>query len=542
MADATFFPSVINYAQWSRPGAENPRLSAPISSSATTITVTNALKDESGTVITGSFLMGCKDTNGYTESIWVPAGGASADGLTLTGVTRGVDLSGLDITAANDSTLAVAHNQDDPIFCQISGANFQLMASALQGSIGSGGATWLVGDNATAQDINFTAAIDQTTNPKFNWDDSVKRWKLGRGDDEGAAGESELSGFMQLTTTERDALTSVPTGGLAIYNTTVSQTQWREGGAWVTNAAGGTVADASETVAGKVELATNAEMGAGTSTGSTGARLLPPNDQLVKTSSGAGDENKILVLNASGQIATGFNSANLQEADTFFGATDITGAQAETLTDGSSANALHNHDGPEQLNASVKMTIWDNYQNTDGNAGTFTQLGGGITMDTDATGSGEYAQVEIDINSVGGAFYANSPAFFAYADFAATTAQDGQLGFGPGGNSNHNNTLTTAHAAFLIADAELVASVADGATQQKSAALEGTYPITTVHSYHIAENGGGNYLFYIDGVLVHTSSANEPSSGGTLSVCNIVASGAAAKTLRVFSHCVSFTK
>jgi hypothetical protein len=40
-------------------------------------------------------------------------------------------------------------------------------------------------------------------------------------------------------------------------------------------------------------------------------------------------------------------TANLNEAMTFFANTDITGAQAETLTDGSDANALHIHPGPE---------------------------------------------------------------------------------------------------------------------------------------------------------------------------------------------------
>lgn len=36
-------------------------------------------------------------------------------------------------------------------------------------------------------------------------------------------------------------------------------------------------------------------------------------------------------------------SANLDEADTFFGATDISAAEAETLTDGSNADSLHVH-------------------------------------------------------------------------------------------------------------------------------------------------------------------------------------------------------
>lgn len=42
-------------------------------------------------------------------------------------------------------------------------------------------------------------------------------------------------------------------------------------------------------------------------------------------------------------------SANLDEADTFFGSTDISASEAETLTDGSNADSLHYHAKSEQL-------------------------------------------------------------------------------------------------------------------------------------------------------------------------------------------------
>lgn len=113
-----------------------------------------------------------------------------------------------------------------------------------------------------------------------------------------------------LTTTERDALSEADNGAI-VYNTTTGVTNFREGGAWVANAAGGSVADASTTVAGKVEEATAAELGAGTAAGGTSARLFINPSLAVKTSSGAGDENKIPVLDSSGDLAAGFipNSA-----------------------------------------------------------------------------------------------------------------------------------------------------------------------------------------------------------------------------------------
>ena len=57
---------------------------------------------------------------------------------------------------------------------------------------------------------------------------------------------------------------------------------------------------------GIFELATVAEQGTATATGSTGANSVPANANLVKTSAGATDENKIAVLDASGTFDNGF--------------------------------------------------------------------------------------------------------------------------------------------------------------------------------------------------------------------------------------------
>jgi hypothetical protein len=54
-------------------------------------------------------------------------------------------------------------------------------------------------------------------------------------------------------------------------------------------------------------------------------------------------------------------TTNIAEADTFFGATDISGAEAETLTDGSNADTLHTHetvlDDIYEINASDNILI-----------------------------------------------------------------------------------------------------------------------------------------------------------------------------------------
>lgn len=82
-----------------------------------------------------------------------------------------------------------------------------------------------------------------------------------------------------LTETERDALS--PTNGTIIFNTTSGTFQSYSGGAW-TDVASGATPNASETVSGKVEVATQAEVDAGTEVGETGAILIVSPKTLVQ--------------------------------------------------------------------------------------------------------------------------------------------------------------------------------------------------------------------------------------------------------------------
>lgn len=92
--------------------------------------------------------------------------------------------------------------------------------------------------------------------------------------------------------------------------------------------------DAQTNVKGVVELATVAEQGTAEAVGSTGAALIPANANLVKTSSGADDENKIAILNASGVFADGF----LDAARTWTTVQSFTADNLQITTDPDSAN------------------------------------------------------------------------------------------------------------------------------------------------------------------------------------------------------------
>lgn len=105
-------------------------------------------------------------------------------------------------------------------------------------------------------------------------------------------------------TTARDAYYASPEAGNKGVVTGVGE-QVYFGGAWVTtNAAASGLA--STIAQGTAEEATVAEVGAGTAAGGTGARLFINPSAVVKTSSGAGDENKLAALGASGTLAPGF--------------------------------------------------------------------------------------------------------------------------------------------------------------------------------------------------------------------------------------------
>ena len=105
-------------------------------------------------------------------------------------------------------------------------------------------------------------------------------------------------------TAARDAYFTAPTEGAKCVVTSVGE-QVYFGGAWVTvNAAASSLA--TSIAQGTVEVGVAADNAASTGAGTSGALVVVPTSLVVKTSSGAGDENKIPVLNAVGQIASGF--------------------------------------------------------------------------------------------------------------------------------------------------------------------------------------------------------------------------------------------
>lgn len=82
--------------------------------------------------------------------------------------------------------------------------------------------------------------------------------------------------------TARDAWIPSPANGMMIYNTALWLNQQYIWGSWVNVDTGTVTANASDTVAGKVEISTQAEFDAWTATGWTWASVVATNDQIRK--------------------------------------------------------------------------------------------------------------------------------------------------------------------------------------------------------------------------------------------------------------------
>lgn len=244
------------------------RLNAGISASATTITVAPIYKTISGVRTKQGFntTAGLALIRFGKDFERISFEGASVDGTTkvttLTTCTRG-----LSVTATSASFSGGTGKQWPK------GAKITVVADAsyFQSGVFTNVANTFTANQTVTGNLDVSGRIRQT----------------------GTSGALEPP---QMTTTQRDNLASQR--GI-IENTTTGTLQQYTGGAWA-NFGTDATANGSTTVAGKYEEATVAEQGTATATGGTGARLIPAVANLVKTGAGAGDENKIAILNSVG--------------------------------------------------------------------------------------------------------------------------------------------------------------------------------------------------------------------------------------------------
>lgn len=151
MANATQLPKLteLKYFQWSRPGVPEVKLAAPLSASASDNVVKCSAppKDKDGNILTGNFIFAGRNELGEVENMYAPADSVSVDGLTITGVNRGIDPDGLDYTTTNTDML-IEMGVDTVLFCSVHVVPYSILINALQGigDMATGGNDFIIGD------------------------------------------------------------------------------------------------------------------------------------------------------------------------------------------------------------------------------------------------------------------------------------------------------------------------------------------------------------------------------------------------------------
>ena len=297
MSDITTSPTHF-YAQVETLTNPNMRLSAPIDIDTLIITLTAPIADEDGVDPNVPFIMVIRNNQtGFPEPIYVQAGELSADlkTVTLAALTqRGIQLSGLNGVDFASGVVGrrSAHPQNSEVRISISPLDFQILSDAQKGVISSGGTSWIIG-KGTDVDITVSADNGDANKPFWMYDASANGWVY-----------------------SNDGVSTQPFG----------------------DGSGLTAGDGIAIGGGAVSVdTTDTAVFKNTSAGAGDAGIVPKLDAAGKLDTSIAGATNTEVAQLSG-------TTNIAEANTFFGATDMSGAEAETLTDGSNANALHVHD------------------------------------------------------------------------------------------------------------------------------------------------------------------------------------------------------
>jgi len=215
-------------------------------------------------------------------------------------------------------------------------------------------------------------------------------------------------------------------------------------------------------------------------------------------------------------------ASQLTEAGTFFANTDMTGAEAETLTDGSDADSLHVHLGGKigfDDNDNTFTYVTDPAQHATVANGAFntTTYGGGLYFFESSGNAWTSSQY---IHPIIGS--ANTPPLWSTIDdvtiqFAARvigTSGDKFWGLGESSAQSGAYTSTARKVGFATDGGTLYATTADGTTADTSDISSGI-TVTNWNFYKIVFNPGTDAKFYVNGTLKATLTSNLPSDANS---------------------------
>lgn len=590
---ATIRPPLV-FFQASTPTVPRPAITAPLGATDTSINFNFQLLDYTGAVITEATVIGIQTDEGYTEGIYIPAGGVSVDGYSATGCVRGIRLSGQDITTG-ETALAVEHREGDEVSCMVSPVYEQILAGIFEDEIATGGKIFTLGDGTAGvfriKLDNGTANFPYIGYDGAQWiasDDGISSYLLGGagGAYTGGDGIIVLANVISVDTTDTtvfakvagdaapdkavvlnnsnyidpafydptvlftgitqhsiytpafltggNAAQNVPANWLSVlngsWNQTINGTPYSFTGVDFTgvtsmNDVAGVIQTTIRAATGGLEtvvwsvdhlvissvdttitsaITVCSVQGGGTDISSaTWMDCQTPNAVVTNAVvNKIADAGKIGVINSVGDIATNLLSDNLNEADTFFGITTMTGAQANTLVGGTASNAdsLHTHDNIKAIGFNSGVTTFS-YECpyaatgtlgwTFSSGGSLTVGGGSVTLTTGA--STEYYMSNPSLTGLSAALSTIKISVEFYAYFTA-----GNVGIG--GNTGASWSQGSC---FRINAGNLEAFTAGSSS---ATTIISATP-AAYKKYKIIYNPSpGSTTFYVDGVLVATHS------------------------------------
>jgi len=446
-------------------------------------------------------------TTNTQERITIPAGGLSADMKSATGVKRGIAPNGTDITTES-ATFGANLSKGTHIFPIVS-----------------------------PQVLNqIVGAMDGTTNisPKFG---SAPTWDTT---------QSNVAASMPVyanAATGQAAITS-PVNGYKFYATAEGVIYKYEAGSWTTEGSS-TTANASETVAGKSQIATTAQVDDGDTVGSTGApivltpdKLNPKNLTNTKATIADGDSTMISNSEAGGALVKVLYSTIktfFQSGLTFLGLADTpasySGLGGKLLRVNAAENAVEsveeNPSGVGIDNTGRMVSVVSQFT-----LSTFVNIGSGFGNVSAGAGSG---WANIPSVSAGNIY---QTAFFETgkiieAEWAmkflvnSSTPIRFSVGIGQQATYHSETTLSGAYGARFVLNGTGFYAVTSNNSTVTSVLIDTlTHNTRYFKKFKIIYDLANNAKFYVDETLVATISTSLVANNLVLSTFGLALTGA----------------
>lgn len=170
--------------------------------------------DETGTIITGAFLSSWTNKSGKTEVIWIPANAVAVDGLSASGVVRGINPKGLDYTVGNVNFILQLDGGSTGN-CVIAAQDGELFRAAIQGLIATGANSFLLGTDAVGM-VTLYRSIGIGTKSGY------LRWNNGNGKTEYSNDGITWNTFDSVSGSDLLIVTNSDTTPGALYDKTAS--------------------------------------------------------------------------------------------------------------------------------------------------------------------------------------------------------------------------------------------------------------------------------------------------------------------------------